>query len=122
MQGQASRTKTYMKHGEVTKVLKYESQIIKLPNLFIIINLVRTSLTFLFITSQARRERNPPATDVNCTIRVATARGRFPQYAEMLSGLYTIGKASLLSSTWRTTNHKDLLNDHCLSEQAPKAD
>lgn len=45
-----------------------------------------TSLTFLFIKSQARRERKPPATDVSWTIRVATARGRLPQYAEMLAG------------------------------------
>jgi hypothetical protein len=36
-------------------------------------------LTFLFITSQARRERKPPATESNWTARVATARGRFPQ-------------------------------------------
>ena len=48
----------------------------------------------------AIRERKPPATDNNCTMRVATARGRFPQYAEMLAGSYTKGKNSLLSSTY----------------------
>jgi hypothetical protein len=44
----------------------------------------------------------PPATDSNCTTRVATALGRLPQYAEMISGLYTRGSPSLLSvdSTW----------------------
>lgn len=62
-----------------------------------------TSLTFLLITSPAMRERKPPATDSNCTMRVATARGRFPQYAEMLAGSYTNGKNSLLSSTYTIT-------------------
>jgi len=59
-----------------------------------------TSLTFLLTTSQATRERKPPATDNSCTMRVATERGRFPQYAVILAGSYTNGRNSLLSSTY----------------------
>lgn len=70
------------------------------------IGLNSTSLTLLFITSQARRERKPPATDSNCTIRVATARGLFPQYADMVAGSYTKGKNSLLSLTWKSTKQQ----------------
>lgn len=99
-----------------------QDQTIKQRNLYIAPRQMQhqnlTSLTFFFITSQARRERNPPATDSNCTIRVATARGRLPQYAEMLSGSYTKGKNSLLSSTWRSMNRiKHPLQNTFLKEE-----